>query len=106
MEEATKQKIAFYVLDRADPLEGEILEGPMLDGDKTNFVGYFPVPVRHGMTVGELARMYNAENKIGADLHVVAMKDWRRSDGFDSTGLVWVEPSPNLRSLEAALLFP
>jgi uncharacterized protein YbbC (DUF1343 family)/CubicO group peptidase (beta-lactamase class C family) len=106
MEEAAKRKIAFYVLDRPDPLGGEILEGPMLDADKTNYVGYFPVPVRHGMTVGELARMFNAENKIGADLHVIAMQDWRRSDGFDSTGLVWVAPSPNLRSLEAALLYP
>jgi uncharacterized protein YbbC (DUF1343 family) len=106
MEEAAKRKIAFYVLDRPDPLGGEILEGPMLDADKTNYVGYFPVPVRHGMTVGELARMFNAENKIGADLHVIAMKDWRRSDEFDSTGLVWVAPSPNLRSLEAAQLYP
>jgi uncharacterized protein YbbC (DUF1343 family)/CubicO group peptidase (beta-lactamase class C family) len=106
MEEAAKRKIAFYVLDRPDPLGGEILEGPMLDADKTNYVGYFPVPVRHGMTVGELARMFNVENKIGADLHVIAMKDWRRSDGFESTGLMWVSPSPNLRSLEAALLYP
>jgi len=106
MEEAAKRKIAFYVLDRPDPLGGEILEGPMLDADKTNYVGYFPLPVRTGMTVGELARMFNAENKIGAELHVIAMKDWRRSDRFDSTGLVWVDPSPNLRSLEAAQLYP
>lgn len=106
MEEAAKKKISFFVLDRPDPLGGETLEGPMLDADKINFVGYFPLPVRHGMTVGELTSMYNAENKIGADLHVIAMKDWLRSDGFDSTGLVWVPPSPNLRSLEAALLYP
>lgn len=106
MEEATKHKMAFFVLDRPNPLGGEILEGPVLDADKTSFVGYFPVPVRHGMTVGELAQMYNAENKIGADLHVIAMQDWRRSDGFDSTGLTWVAPSPNLRSLNAALLYP
>lgn len=106
MEEAAKRKLSFYVLDRPDPLGGEILEGPMLDADKTNYVGYFPVPVRFGMTVGELARMFNAENKIGADLHVIAMKDWRRSDGFDATGLVWAGPSPNLRSLEAAQLYP
>jgi uncharacterized protein YbbC (DUF1343 family) len=106
MEEAAKRKISFFVLDRPDPIGGEIVEGPILDADKTSWVGYFPLPVRHGMTVGELARMYNAENKIGADLHVIAMKDWRRSDSFDSTGLVWVAPSPNLRSLEAAQLYP
>ncbi|NDQ58471.1 MAG: DUF1343 domain-containing protein, partial [Acidipila sp.] len=106
MEEAAKHKLAFFVLDRPNPLGGEILEGPVLDTDKTSFVGYFPVPVRHGMTAGELAQMYNAENKIGADLHVIAMQDWRRSDGFDSTGLTWVAPSPNLRSLNAALLYP
>jgi uncharacterized protein YbbC (DUF1343 family)/CubicO group peptidase (beta-lactamase class C family) len=106
MEEAANHKIAFYVLDRPNPLGGEILEGPMLDADKKSFVGYFPLPVRHGMTLGELAQMYNAENKIGADLHVIAMQDWHRSDAFDSTGLTWVPPSPNLRSLEAALLYP
>ncbi len=106
MEEAAKRKIAFYVLDRPNPLGGEAIEGPMLDKDRLSFVGYFPVPVRHGMTVGELARMFNEENKIGADLHVVAMKDWRRRDTFEATGLPWTAPSPNLRSLDAALLYP
>jgi len=106
MEEAARRKIAFYVLDRPNPLGGEAIEGPVLDKDKLNFVGYFPTPVRHGMTVGELARMYNTENKIGADLHVVAMKDWRRRDAFEATGLLWSAPSPNLRSLDAALLYP
>jgi uncharacterized protein YbbC (DUF1343 family)/CubicO group peptidase (beta-lactamase class C family) len=106
MEEAAKRKIAFYVLDRPNPLGGEALEGPVLDRDRLNFVGYFPMPVRYGMTLGELAQMFNAENKIGADLRVVAMQDWRRSDYFESTGLYWAAPSPNLRSLDAALLYP
>ena len=106
MEEAAKRKIAFYVLDRPNPLGGEAIEGPMLDKDRLNFVGYFPMPVRHGMTVGELARLFNEENKIGADLHVVAMKDWRRRDLFEATGQPWTAPSPNLRSLDAALLYP
>ncbi len=106
MEEAAKRKIAFYVLDRPNPMGGEAIEGPMLDKDRLNFVGYFSLPVRHGMTVGELARLFNAENKMGADLHVVAMKDWRRRDLFEATGQPWTAPSPNLRSLDAALLYP
>lgn len=106
MEEAAKHKIAFFVLDRPNPLGGEVLEGPLLDADKLSFVGYFPMPVRHGMTVGELAQMYNAEKHLGADLRVIPMEDWRRSDTFDSTGLVWIPPSPNLRSPNAAQLYP
>ncbi|MBI3670132.1 MAG: DUF1343 domain-containing protein [Acidobacteria bacterium] len=106
MEEAAKRKIAFYVLDRPNPLGGQAIEGPMLDGDRLNFVGYFSMPVRYAMTLGELAQMFNAENRMGCDLHVIAMKDWRRQDGYDSTGLPWVAPSPNLRSLHAALLYP
>jgi len=105
MEEAAKHNIAFYVLDRPIPLGGEAIEGPVLDKDRLNFVGYFPMPVRYAMTLGELAQMFNVENKIGADLHVVKMKDWRRSDYFESTGLTWTGPSPNLRSLDAALLY-
>jgi uncharacterized protein YbbC (DUF1343 family)/CubicO group peptidase (beta-lactamase class C family) len=106
MEEAAKRRIAFYVLDRPNPLGGEAIEGPLLDRDRLNFVGYFPMPVRYAMTIGELAQMFNAENKIGCDLHVVAMKDWGRRDWYDSTGLPWLAPSPNLRSLSAALLYP
>lgn len=105
MEEASKRKIPFYVLDRPNPLGGEAIEGPVLDKDRLNFVGYFPMPVRYAMTLGELAQMFNAENKIGADLHVIKLKDWRRSDYFESTGLSWTAPSPNLRSLDAALLY-
>jgi uncharacterized protein YbbC (DUF1343 family)/CubicO group peptidase (beta-lactamase class C family) len=106
MEEAAKRKIAFYVLDRPDPLGGERIEGPLLDPDRLSFVGYFPMPVRMGMTLGEMAQMFNAENKIGCDLHVIAMKDWRRRDWFEDTGLPWIAPSPNLRSLDAAVLYP
>jgi uncharacterized protein YbbC (DUF1343 family) len=106
MEEAAKRHIAFFVLDRPNPLDGESLEGPMLDRDNLSFTGYFPMPVRHAMTLGELAQMFNAENKFGADLHVIQMKDWHRADRFEATSLVWIPPSPNLRSLNAALLYP
>jgi uncharacterized protein YbbC (DUF1343 family) len=106
MEAAAKHHLAYYVLDRPDPLGGERIEGPMLDRERTNFVGYFPMPVRMGMTLGELAQMFNAENKIGADLHVIPMQNWRRRDWFDDTGLPWVNPSPNLRSFGADILYP
>ncbi len=106
MEEAAKAHIAYYVLDRPNPLGGEIIEGPMLDPDKLSFVGYFPMPVRYAMTMGELAKMFNAENKIGADLHVIAMKNWQRSEPYNQAGLPWVAPSPNLRSLTEAYLYP
>ena len=106
MEEAAKRHIAFFVLDRPDPLDGVSIEGPILDRDKLSFTGYFSMPVRYAMTPGELAQMFNAENKIGADLHVISMKDWHRADRFEATGLTWIPPSPNLRSLNAALLYP
>jgi uncharacterized protein YbbC (DUF1343 family) len=106
MEAAASHHLAFYVLDRPDSLGGEIIEGPMLDRERTNFVGYFPMAVRMAMTLGEMARMFNAENKIGCDLHVIAMRNWRRRDWFDDTGLRWVNPSPNLRSPEAGILYP
>lgn len=106
MEEAAKHKIPFYVLDRPNPLGGLAVQGPLLDKDKLSFVGYFPLPIRHGMTVGELAQLFNAENKIGADLHVIPMEGWQRSDWYDSTGLLWLNPSPNLRSTNAAVVYP
>ena len=106
MEGAAKRHMAFFVLDRPNPLGGEIIEGPMLDPDKLSFTGYFPLPVRYAMTMGELAQMLNAENHIGADLHVVSMKGWHRKELFEETGLEWVAPSPNLRTLDAALLYP
>jgi uncharacterized protein YbbC (DUF1343 family) len=106
MEEAAKRRIAFYVLDRPNPLGGERIEGPMLDRDRLSFTGYFPMPVRHGMTLGELAQMFNAENHLGAEVHVVAMKNWHRRDAYEATGLAWIRPSPNLRTLDELLLYP
>ncbi|MGD0962923.1 MAG: DUF1343 domain-containing protein [Candidatus Acidiferrales bacterium] len=106
MEAAAQGHRSFIVLDRPDPLGGEVIEGPMLDRDRTSFVGYFPMPVRYAMTLGELARMFNAENKIGADLRVVAMKNWRRGETYGRTGLGWIPPSPNLRTLKATFLYP
>jgi uncharacterized protein YbbC (DUF1343 family) len=106
MEVAAKAHVAFYVLDRPNPLGGEIIEGPVLDPDKLSFVGYFPMPTRYAMTMGELAQMFNAENKISADLHVIALKNWRRSEAYNEAGLPWISPSPNLRSLTEAFLYP
>jgi uncharacterized protein YbbC (DUF1343 family) len=106
MEEAAKRNIAFFVLDRPNPLGGEIVEGPVLDADKTAFTAYFPLPVRYGLTIGELAQFLNAENHIHVDLHVVAMKNWHRNYFYESTGLRWIPPSPNLRTLKGAILYP
>jgi len=106
MEEAAKRHIAFYVLDRPNPIGGEIVEGPMLDADKTSFVAYYPLPVRYGLTIGELAQFFNSENHINADLHVIAMKNWHRNYFFESTGLRWVPPSPNLRTMKGAITYP
>ena len=106
MEEAAKRKIAFFVLDRPNPMGGEIVEGPMLDPDKLSFVGYFPMPVRYGLTIGELAQLFNAENHIGAELHVIAMKNWHRNYFFESTGIKWIPPSPNLRTTKGSILYP
>jgi uncharacterized protein YbbC (DUF1343 family) len=106
MEEAAKHNIAFYVLDRPNPLGGEIVEGPVLDADKTGFTGYFALPVRYGLTIGELAQFFNAENHINCELHVIAMKNWHRNYFFESTGARWVPPSPNLRTLKGSILYP
>lgn len=106
MEEAAKRKLAFFVLDRPNPLGGNIVEGPILDADKTSFVAYYPLPVRYGLTIGELAQFLNTENHIGADLHVIAMKNWHRNYFFDSTGFRWIPPSPNLRTFKGAVLYP
>ena len=107
MEAAAKAGIPYYVLDRPNPVTGTHVEGPPLDASNTSFVGYFPgMPVRHGMTMGELAKMFNVENKIGANLTVIPMQDWSRGDWFDATDLPWINPSPNMRSLNAAILYP
>ena len=107
MEEAARARIPFYVLDRPNPITGTHVEGPLLDAGNRSFTGYFAgLPVRHGMTMGELARLFNAENKIGVPLTVIAMRDWHRGDWLDSTGLPWIDTSPNMRSLTAATLYP
>jgi uncharacterized protein YbbC (DUF1343 family)/CubicO group peptidase (beta-lactamase class C family) len=106
MEEAAKRKIAVVVLDRPNPINGFQIEGPTLDKAALSFVGYFPMPIRHAMTLGELAKLFNAENKIGADLTVVPLRNWNRDEWFDSTGLPWINPSPNMRNLIQATLYP
>jgi uncharacterized protein YbbC (DUF1343 family) len=106
MEEAAKRKIAFFVLDRPNLLGGEIIEGPTLDADKTNFVAYFPLPVRYALTIGELAQFFNTENHIGADLHVITMRNWHRNYFFESTGIKWIPPSPNLRTIKGSIVYP
>jgi uncharacterized protein YbbC (DUF1343 family) len=106
MEAAAKKGIPFYVLDRPNPITGLLVQGPILDKEWISFTGYYPLPVRHGMTVGELAGMFNVENRIGAKLRVVTMESYRRSDWYDETGLQWVAPSPNLRTITEAALYP
>jgi uncharacterized protein YbbC (DUF1343 family) len=106
IEEAAKRKIPFYVLDRPNPMGGDIVEGPMLDPDKTSFVAYYPLPVRYGLTIGELAQFFDAENHIGADLHVIPMRNWHRNYFFESTGIKWIPPSPALRTTKGSILYP
>jgi len=106
MEEAAKAKLPFYVLDRPNPITGMHVEGPMLDADKISFTGSWPLPLRHGMTTGELAKLFNGEKHLNADLHVVEMTGWQREEWFDATGLPWVDPSPNIRNLNEALIYP
>jgi len=106
MEEAAKVKLPVFVLDRPNPVNGWQIEGPSLDKEQTSFVGYFnPMPIRHGLTMGELAKLFNAENKIGADLTVIAMKNWKRDMWFDETALPWISPSPNMRNMNEAALY-
>jgi uncharacterized protein YbbC (DUF1343 family) len=106
MEAAAEAKIPFIVLDRPNPVTGDIIEGNILEPGWESFIGIHPVASRHGMTVGELARYYNAEQKLGADLHVVAMEGWKRSMWGDETGLPFLKPSPNLRTLDAIIHYP
>ena len=106
MQVAAEQKIRFVVIDRPNPINGVDVAGPMLDAGRESFVAFHSLPVRHGMTVGELAGMFNAELNMGVDLHVIRIEGWRRSDFFDATGLIWTNPSPNMRSLTEALLYP
>ena len=106
LEVAGKHGLRFVVLDRPNPITGEHVEGPVLDPELKSFVGCMAVPVRHGMTMGELAQFYNDGLSPKADLQVVSMRNWQRDAWWDETGLPWVDPSPNMRSLNAALLYP
>jgi uncharacterized protein YbbC (DUF1343 family)/CubicO group peptidase (beta-lactamase class C family) len=106
MEAAARKGVEFIVLDRPNPISASRLEGPLMDPDLRSFTGYFPMPIRHGMTLGELARMFNGEKKMGVRLSVIPMQGYRRDMWFDETGLAWENPSPNLRSLAQASLYP
>ena len=105
LEAAAKTGIDVVVLDRPNPVTGSFVQGPISDIGRDSYTNYMPVPVRHGMTIGELARYYNGEGHINAALTVVKMQGWQRGDWFDSTGLTWINPSPNLRSQRAAELY-
>jgi uncharacterized protein YbbC (DUF1343 family) len=94
------------VLDRPNPIGGVVVSGPIRDPAHASFIAYHPLPVRHGMTVGELATLYNTERKIGASLEVVGCRGWNRADLYDRTGLLWTNPSPNMRSLTEAIFYP
>jgi uncharacterized protein YbbC (DUF1343 family)/CubicO group peptidase (beta-lactamase class C family) len=106
MEEAAKAHVPVFVLDRPNPIGGLEVEGPIADIDKLTFIAYHQIPVRHGMTVGELAQLYNEQRKIGCELRVIKMEGWRRSTWYDATNLTWINPSPNMRSLTEATLYP
>jgi uncharacterized protein YbbC (DUF1343 family) len=106
MEEAGKAKLPIFVLDRPNPINGHDVEGPIADADKLSFTAYHTLPVRHGLTMGELARLYNEERHINADLRVIKMEGWRRAMWFDATGQTWINPSPNMRSLTEEALYP
>lgn len=106
MKAAAEHEKGFMVLDRPNPIDGMALAGPLVDEGRGTFVGCHPLPLRHGMTVGELARMFAADLKLDLDLMVVPCEGWRRADAFDATGLEWVNPSPNMRSLAEAFLYP
>jgi SSS family transporter len=106
LEAAGKTGTEIVVLDRPNPLGGGFVQGPISDTGRESYVNVAPIPVRHGMTLGELARYLNGEYKLRAPLSVIAMLGWQRGDWFDDTGLSWTNPSPNLRSLQEAILYP
>jgi uncharacterized protein YbbC (DUF1343 family)/CubicO group peptidase (beta-lactamase class C family) len=106
LEAAAKAKKPIIVLDRPNPITGNYVQGPISDPGQESFVNYYPLPVRHGMTIGELAKLFNEEKKIDADLTVIPMRGWLRGDWYDSTGAMWVDPSPNIRNLNEAALYP
>lgn len=106
MRAAARKGIPYFVLDRPNPITGLYVAGPLADADKLGFTAFWRIPVAHGMTMGELAMMFNGEMGLGADLHVIRMENWRRNQWYDHTGLMWVNPSPNMRNLTQAMLYP
>jgi uncharacterized protein YbbC (DUF1343 family) len=106
MEEAGKRRIPVLVLDRPNPIGGVAVEGPLLDAQAIGFTGYLSMPIRHGLTLGELAALFNTERNLQVDLTVVAAANWDRRAWFDETGLPWTNPSPNMRNLLQATLYP
>jgi uncharacterized protein YbbC (DUF1343 family)/CubicO group peptidase (beta-lactamase class C family) len=106
LEAAAKTGKEIVVLDRPNPIGGEYLQGPIADAGRESFVSYWKTPVRHGMTAGELAGMFNSERTINAKLTVMKMEGWMRGDWYDSTGMAWINPSPNMRNLTEAVLYP
>ena len=106
LEEAAKAKLPVFVLDRPNPIGGVDVEGPIADNDKLSFTSYHTIPTRHGLTIGELAQLFNRQRNIGADLRVIKMEGWQRWMWFDETNLTWINPSPNMRSLTQATLYP
>ena len=106
LEAAAQTGTQIIVLDRPNPITGSFVQGPLSDPGKESYVDYMPIPVRHGMTIGELARYFNQQRHLHAPLTVIPMQGWQRGDWFDSTGLTWINPSPNLRDLEEATLYP
>lgn len=106
MRAAAEHKKKFVVLDRPNPLGGERVTGPMLDAGKESFVAFHLLPVRHGLTIGELAKLAHKEWKLDLDLQVITCEGWNRTMPWDQTGLTWINPSPNMRSLTQAFLYP
>jgi len=106
MQACAEAGLRFIVLDRPNPIGGERVAGPMLDADQHAFTGAFPMPVVHGMTMGELARMFRSELSLDLQLEVIVCKGWRREMGFAETGLIWIDPSPNMRNVKQAILYP
>ena len=106
LEAASAEGVRVVVLDRPNPIGGLAAEGPVADAEALSFVAYHPVPVRHGLTLGEMARLLHAEKGLTGPLEIIPCENWRRGDWFDATGLVWTNPSPNMRRLTAAALYP
>jgi uncharacterized protein YbbC (DUF1343 family) len=106
MEAAAEAQIAFIVLDRPNPLSGQLIEGPLAEIDRLDFTACHPIPIRHGLTLGELATLYVQELELPLQLDIVRLEGWERKDYWDATNLIWINPSPNMRSLRQALLYP